>query len=294
MGIIVHLCKRIPFLNTWYEIHSTLYASCMRFFVGSIQATNVNQPSVPLELYEYEGCPFCRKVREAISTLGLDVIVYPCPRETLTSYGFSEHSRFRPKVKELGGKLQFPYLVDKNTNTSMYESDAIVDYLWKTYAPSSQPPLNYLLAFSKPLDFLNSYLRVFIAALRPLPEQGMLRIPSKCPDRLLELWAYEGSPACRQVREVLASLEIPYLQRTIPFGSMQKRKEFLKKYGNKIAFWRRCVGLIQVPLLVDPNSDSEILGGDAIVKHLNKLYKTGSVSKENWMQYTTKKAVDNE
>jgi hypothetical protein len=28
-----------------------------------------------------KGCPFCRKVREAICVLDLDVIIYPCPRE---------------------------------------------------------------------------------------------------------------------------------------------------------------------------------------------------------------------
>ena len=39
------------------------------------------RPAKPLELYEYEACPFCRKVREALSMLDIDVIVYPCPRD---------------------------------------------------------------------------------------------------------------------------------------------------------------------------------------------------------------------
>jgi hypothetical protein len=38
------------------------------------------RPKIPLELYEFEGCPFCRKVREAIIILDLDPIVYPCPK----------------------------------------------------------------------------------------------------------------------------------------------------------------------------------------------------------------------
>ena len=39
-----------------------------------------NRPKKTLEIYEFEGCPFCRKVREAISVLDLDVIYYPCPQ----------------------------------------------------------------------------------------------------------------------------------------------------------------------------------------------------------------------
>ena len=37
------------------------------------------RPDQPLVLYEYEASPFCRKVREACSTLGLRVTMMPCP-----------------------------------------------------------------------------------------------------------------------------------------------------------------------------------------------------------------------
>ena len=39
-----------------------------------------SRPARPLELYDFEGCPYCRKVREALSMLDLDAIVYPCPK----------------------------------------------------------------------------------------------------------------------------------------------------------------------------------------------------------------------
>jgi glutathione S-transferase len=42
--------------------------------------------------------------------------------------------RFRPKVVNLGGKLQVPYLVDPNTGVAMFESAAIREYLLETYA----------------------------------------------------------------------------------------------------------------------------------------------------------------
>lgn len=38
------------------------------------------QPKKPVEIYEFEGCPFCRKVREAVNILDLDVVFYPCPQ----------------------------------------------------------------------------------------------------------------------------------------------------------------------------------------------------------------------
>jgi hypothetical protein len=46
-----------------------------------LQALPSNKPKIPLELYEFEACPFCRKVREALTLLDLDAIIYPCPSE---------------------------------------------------------------------------------------------------------------------------------------------------------------------------------------------------------------------
>lgn len=40
---------------------------------------------------------------------------------------------FRPKANKLGGQQQFPYMVDPNTKTSMYESDDIINYLFDSY-----------------------------------------------------------------------------------------------------------------------------------------------------------------
>lgn len=55
------------------------------------------RPAQPLELYEFTSCPFCRKVREAVAILDLDVVVYPCPKGG---------SVWRQKAVELGGKAQ--------------------------------------------------------------------------------------------------------------------------------------------------------------------------------------------
>lgn len=52
------------------------------------------------------GCPFCRKVREAVTLLDLDVLFWPCPKDGPT---------YRPKAVSMSGKSQFPFLVDPNT-----------------------------------------------------------------------------------------------------------------------------------------------------------------------------------
>jgi Glutathione S-transferase, N-terminal domain len=36
------------------------------------------------------GCPFCRKVREAITLLDLDVMIYPCPKGAVSWRGLME------------------------------------------------------------------------------------------------------------------------------------------------------------------------------------------------------------
>ncbi len=65
-----------------------------------------NQPEKALKLYEFEGSPFCRRVREVMTLLNLDYEVYPCPKGG---------TKYRKIVKELGGKAQFPFFVDENT-----------------------------------------------------------------------------------------------------------------------------------------------------------------------------------
>jgi glutathione S-transferase len=80
---------------------STLARAGTGLRVGPLGA----RPAQPLELYEFEACPFCRKVREALSMLDLEALIYPCPKRG---------SRYRSEVKRRGGKLQFPYLVDPN------------------------------------------------------------------------------------------------------------------------------------------------------------------------------------
>jgi glutathione S-transferase len=81
-----------------------------------------------LELYQREDCPFCRKVRVVLNELELD---YIC---RISHTG----SQQREIMLKLGGQPQVPFLVDQDKGIMMYESDAIIDYLQKTYGKSTQ------------------------------------------------------------------------------------------------------------------------------------------------------------
>ncbi|EOY08258.1 Thioredoxin family protein isoform 3, partial [Theobroma cacao] len=153
------------------------------------------RPEKPIEIYEFEGCPFCRKVREIVAVLDLDVLFYPCPKNG---------PNFRPKVTQMGGKQQFPYMVDPNTGVAMYESDEIIKYLVGKYGDGSVP-------FMLSLGLLTTLTAGF--AMIGRMGKGSSYTPSKLPPKPLEIWSYEGSPFCKIVREVLVELELPHFQR---------------------------------------------------------------------------------
>ena len=81
-----------------------------------------------LELYSYEGSPFCRIAREVLCELELPYLLHNVPRRSPEREAFVARS----------GKMQVPYLVDPNTGVEMFESAEIASYLRQTYgAPAS-------------------------------------------------------------------------------------------------------------------------------------------------------------
>ena len=110
------------------SLAATLVRAASGFRVGSLGP----RPHQRLELYEFEACPYCRKAREALSMLDLEVLVKPCPKGG---------PRFREEVKRRGGKALFPYLVDPNAGKEMYESDEIVEHLFREYGDGAPPLL---------------------------------------------------------------------------------------------------------------------------------------------------------
>jgi glutathione S-transferase len=122
-------------------INSTL-ASSLRFWRGANARPASRQPARHLELYEFEACPYCRLVREALTEL--DAMILPAPHGG---------TRFRPQVAKLGGRTQFPFLVDPNTKRSMYESADIIEHLYEQYGGRHAPT-----RVLRPLDVASSSL----------------------------------------------------------------------------------------------------------------------------------------
>lgn len=223
------------------DVATSFGASLARLGSGMAVGSLGRRPERPVELYEFEGCPYCRKVREALSVLDLEAWVYPCPKGG---------PRYREELERRGGKAQFPYLVDSNTDEEMYESDDIVRYLFEHYGDGGVPFL-----FSPLLADLTSF---FANAARLA--RGTFYREARAPEKPLELFSFEASPFCRIVREALCTLELPYLLHNVANGS-SRREAFVERSGR-----------MMVPFLVDPNTDTEMFESADIVAYLEQTY----------------------
>jgi glutathione S-transferase len=224
------------------DVATSLAATLARGGAGLSVGALGPRPAQPLELYEFESCPYCRKVREALTTLDLEAMIRPCPKGG---------PNFREWVKREGGKAQFPYLVDPNTGKALYESDEIVRYLFAEYGDGRVP----MLLSGGPINAVSGTLA---SALRL--GGGVRYRPSRPPEQPLELWSFEASPFCRIAREALCELEIPYLLHNVGKGS-PSRDAFVARSGK-----------MMVPYLVDPNTGVEMFESADIVAYLESTY----------------------
>jgi glutathione S-transferase len=229
-------------MNRALDVGTSFVASLARLGGGMQIAALGKRPKQRLELYEFEACPYCRKVREALSALDLEAMIYPCPKEG---------PRFRPEVIRRGGKAQFPYLIDPNTKKQLYESNDIVTYLFTEYG-DGRVPLQLRLG---PLTDLSS-----MAASAWRPAFGARYRPARHPAKPLELYSFEASPFCRIAREQLCALEIPYVLHNVAKSS-PSRAAFIERSGK-----------MMVPFLIDPNTDTEMFESADIVAYLDRTY----------------------
>jgi glutathione S-transferase len=226
---------------------SSFAASIVRLGRGvypKITADRRPEPKQMLELYDYEGCPYCRKVREALSELDLDYLEHP------VAHG----SGRRKELLELGGKIQVPYLIDPNTGTHLYESNDITDYLNEAYGGGAHA------GWSLPVPSVVDNVVSAVASAARLARGTRCRVNADRHLKPLTLYNMEGSPYCRKVREVLCELDLECVVRNVPKGS-PKRAE-LEKRGGKV----------QVPYIIDPNTGREMYESDDIVAYLEAQY----------------------
>jgi glutathione S-transferase len=242
---------------------SSMFATLVRTGAGISSKPAALKPDISLRLFDIEGCPYCRLVREALTELDLDAEIYPCP---------NQGERYRVDVIEKGGKAQFPFLIDPNTGTQMYESLSIVKYLFKTYGQRTLP-LKWQLG---PLQMIGSML-----ASTARPGLGTTKKTSHAPKQLLELYSFESSPYARMVKECLCEMEIPYILRScgrtelgewllpsirdtlnlVPNSELTNRKMLQEKAGR-----------MAIPYLIDANENVEMFESEEIVKYLEATY----------------------
>lgn len=239
--------------NETIEVTTSSLSSVARLPWGSRSLIGtVNRPDSignppKLKLYEFEACPFCRRVREAMTELDLSSEVYPCPKGS---------RRHREIVRKTGGKEQFPFLVDLNNDVSMYESGDIVRYLFQQYGLGRSPSFGLLESTA-----FTGWVPTLLRAGRGMTlwDRAVIEPPSK----MMELFSYENNPYARIVRETLCELELPYVLHNVGEGS------------SNIELIMTASGSKEVPYLVDPNTGSQM--GD-YKKILSYLFQTYSIA----------------
>ncbi|MDQ8935555.1 glutathione S-transferase N-terminal domain-containing protein [Acinetobacter rudis] len=232
------------------------------------------QPNRALKLYEFEGSPFCRRVREVMTLLNLDYEVYPCPKGG---------EKYRSVVKKLGGKMQFPFFVDENTGDQLYESQQIIQHLFKHYSATGKTPSTY--RYYPKLPFV-AFAGTLINGARGVWVNKAIK-QREAPAELLQLWGFESSPFTRIVRALLTELELPFVFNNVakerwqdmglasfrlkpgPYHAIKagKRAKIIELMG-------RPTQDIQVPYLVDPNTNVALFESAEIVKYLEQQYGT--------------------
>ena len=248
LSLVTGLVRSMMEISTLEDVHSWS-ASAVRGMRGLIVKPycqkNPPRPEEPLELYEFEVCPYCRKVRDEMTELDLSFINRTCAKGDRTK---------RRWVKEQGGKTQFPYFVDPNTSTEMYESEDIITYLAETYGKGRMPLGETVAPVNTGLAMASSIVRPRGRRVRPGFEER------EQPEELLVLYNIELSPFCRKVRERLNELNLDYHVKNV--GKFSARRAELVERGGKM----------MVPYLIDPNEAVEMYESDDILEYLEKTY----------------------
>uniref|UniRef100_A0A0D9W5E3 GST N-terminal domain-containing protein n=1 Tax=Leersia perrieri TaxID=77586 RepID=A0A0D9W5E3_9ORYZ len=280
-SVLSFLCPLLKFIgggdpsqerNDFVEVTTSSLSSLARLPWGSsVSTSSGNAPTLQL------------RVREAMTELDLSAEVYPCPKGSL---------RHRDVVKKIGGKEQFPLLVDASNGVTMYESGDIVKYLFRQYGQGKNPsfgllersPLRVLIigyrnnilttmliqnTFQDSTVMLDKFPVIFGCSQGWVPTllragRGMTlwNKAGVVPEDKLELFSFENNTFARIVREALCELEVPYILQNVGEGS------------SKTDLLQRISGSKQVPYLIDPNTGFQSGDHKKILSYLFQQYST--------------------
>lgn len=143
--------RRVKGTRGWrrsLNVGSSWLASALmlrRHGIGGMKARPSIAPTQPLVLYSFEASPYSKPVRARLCELELPYLLRNTGKGAWTDMGpasFRDQlfkgpkgtTRHRRWLAEHTGQVQVPYLIDPNTGTALYESQAILDYLDRHYA----------------------------------------------------------------------------------------------------------------------------------------------------------------
>jgi hypothetical protein len=152
------------------------------------------------------------------------------------------------------GSDQRVSMVDPSSGVTVTGSD-IVEYLFVTYGNPIKIPM---MLKSNAVSDLTLRLAMSLRTGKGATFSGT---PDRRPQKPLVFWAYEASPFCAVVREVLSELAIPYMLVNCARGS-PKRNVLFSTYGH-----------FQAPCLVDENAGVAMFESAAIIEYLKKTYQ---------------------
>ena len=242
---------------------ASVATSSLTAWRGCLVVKPARQPEKPLVLYDIEACPHCRRVREALTALHLDADIRPCPRGG---------RRYRAEAEAIGGRQQFPLLVDENTGKTLYESRDICAYLFQQYGGRPVPGYYRSRVYQPALGSLASA----VSGLRGVRAKAAL-----APEQPLALWSFEGSPYSRLVRERLCELELPYRLHNLgkeqwteigPAAQRIKPGPYRPLPGGKRDAFFQAHNRVQVPYLEDPNTGESLFESARILRYLDRQY----------------------
>lgn len=209
-------------------------------------------PAKPLVLYEYESSPYCRKVREAACLLDIPIEMRPCPGARA---GFSD------QLFDLTNSRMVPYMSDPNTGSAMFESDAIIDYMFENYGPKGkEQSASSLWTLRGGFALWSSAFAALVRGLPASSRKNSAKPDNELLEKPLVLYAYEQSPFVRKCRETLCELCVPHVVIPCARGS-RNRDDLIAKTGR-----------FQVPYLEDPNSGVSLFESNEIIEYLIDEY----------------------
>ncbi len=238
-------------------------ASTLRLWRGTMGSRRSGQPAQLPVLFDRENCEACRLVREALTELNLDAMIYPIPE------GGNRHLTL---LQSVSGQQSVPFLQDPNSGESHQGAKAIVAYLFRHYGQGRAPLLLRANLFNLGLSKLASLAR------RPHGDKAGGGKAAVLP---LQLYSFESSPFSRPVRESLCELELAYhlinlsKQQVADLGPARQRLhfgEYRPLPGSKREAFLKAHGRVQVPFLVDPNTGTSLFESRRILDYLQRTY----------------------